>query len=174
MKGYLISIMRIDYQRPIGNVLCIVEGAHREFMILYKIFHDILGYQYESIRRSKGFSYKKYSSPENKHSRVCVINAKESNIGSIARDDEFLNDLFLELIEKYDFPVHRSAIYYIWDRDPLSNTDTGFIENQLHILQNAQDNGINMQGLLLLSYPSIEAYWAQCFLPECFHCELCK
>lgn len=111
----------------------------------------------ERILRDKG--YHKYNSKENPTSQVFVINAEESNIKYIAKDNEFLNNLFRELIENYDFDVDNAAIYYIFDRDSQSNTDTKFIETLIDELGNARDNnGYNRQGMLLLSYPSIEAF----------------
>jgi len=153
--------------KQIGNVLCIVEGARTEFSLLRRIFHTILNYSVETVSRGRNYQYKRYNHPHAPSSRVCVINAEESNIRHIALDNEFLDNLFTRLIEDYEFPVDRSAIYYLWDRDPLSNTDANAIHGLLKILGNAYDNGNYRQGALLLSYPSIESYRAQCFVPDC-------
>lgn len=59
----------------------------------------------------------------------------------------------------YHFPVDRSAIYYIFDRDPRSNRQADVIKELLGELTNARDNEQSyVQGLLLLSYPAIEAF----------------
>lgn len=64
-----------------------------------------------------------------------------------------MNNLFVELIENYDFDVDNAAIYYIFDRDNQSNTDTEFLEEMLSVLMNSRENiGYERQGLLLLSY----------------------
>ncbi|WP_303797281.1 hypothetical protein [Ruminococcus flavefaciens] len=75
----------------------------------------------------------------------------------------FLDNLFKELIEKYDFDIDNAAIFYIYDRDDRSNTDNAFIENLLSKLGNSRDNpDYGRQGLLLLSYPSIESFTLSC------------
>lgn len=88
-----------------------------------------------------------------------MINAKESSIKNIDRDNGFLDNLFMELIENYDFDVDNAAIYYLFDRDSRSNTDATFIEGLLSVLVNSRDNdSFDRQGILLLSYPSIESF----------------
>lgn len=148
--------IRLNKEKSIGKVLYIVEGGKTEPYLLHRIFCNILDYQLETILRDKG--YRKYNSKKNATSQVFVINAEESNIKYIDRDNEFLDKLFAELIENYDFDVDNAAIYYIFDRDNQSNTDAGFIRNLLTVLVNSRDNEYARQGMLLLSYPSIEAF----------------
>ena len=62
-------------------------------------------------------------SRNNSHSKVAVINTKESNITDITDSEQYLDNLFEMLNDKYDFSVDQSAIYYLFDRDPKSNTD---------------------------------------------------
>lgn len=97
-----------------------------------------------------------------------MINAEESNIKFIDRDNEFLDNLFVELIENYDFDVDNAAIYYIFDRDNQSNTDAEFIRNLLTVLVNSRDNAYARQGMLLLSYPSIEAFTFSNFVDDSY------
>ena len=59
---------------------------------------------------------------------------------------------------KYKFPVDQSAIYYLFDRDPKSNTDTELIKNYIQSLANPYENKNYKAGQLILSYPSIESY----------------
>lgn len=67
--------------------------------------------------------------------------------------------MFKVLIEEYDFDVDNSAIYYIFDRDNHSNNDVPFIKELISTLGNSRENeNYNRQGMLLLSYPSIEAF----------------
>lgn len=58
----------------------------------------------------------------------------------------------------HKFPVDQSAIYYLFDRDPKSNTDTALIEKYILSLADPYDNDDFKAGQLLLSYPSIESY----------------
>lgn len=148
--------IRLNKEKSIGKVLYIVEGGRTEPYLLHRIFCNILDYQLETILRDKG--YRKYNSKENATSQVFVINAEESNIKFIDRDNEFLDKLFVELIENYDFGIDNAAIYYIFDRDNQSNTDAEFVRNLLTVLVNSRDNVYVRQGMLLLSYPSVEAF----------------
>ncbi len=54
--------------------------------------------------------------------------------------------------------MDQSAIYYLFDRDPKSNTDSLLIENYIFSLSNPYDNNDYKAGQLLLSYPCIESY----------------
>lgn len=149
--------IQLNKSKSIGKVLYIVEGGWTEPYILHRIFTRIFDYQVETILRDKG--YHKYNSKEIDTSQVFVINAEESNIKNIDKDNNFLNKLFAELIENYDFDVNNAAIYYLFDRDNKSNTDVKFIEDMLSILKNSRENDdYHRQGLLLLSYPSIESF----------------
>lgn len=156
--------IRLNKEKSIGKVLYIVEGGKTEPYLLYKIFCNIMDYQMETILRKKG--YHKYNSKQNPTSQVFVINAEESNIKNIDKDNEFLNRLFTELIENYDFNVDNAAIYYIFDRDNQSNTDPEFIWEMLSVLADSRDNDTERQGLLLLSYPSIEAFTLSNFVDQ--------
>lgn len=159
--------IQLNKEKSIGKVLYIVEGGKTEPNILYSLFVKVFDYQLETILREKG--YHKYNSKENPDSQVFVINAEESNIKYIAKDNEFLNNLFLELIENYEFDVDNAAIYYIFDRDNQSNTDTKFLTEMLSTLTNSRENvDYNRQGLLLLSYPSVESFILSCFPEKCF------
>ena len=159
--------IRLNKEKSIGKVLFIVEGGKTEPFILHRIFCNILDYQVETILRDKG--YRKYNSKENPTSQVMIINAEESNIKYIAKDNKFLDNLFVELIENYDFDVDNAAIYYLFDRDNQSNSDDEFIRGLLSTLVNARDNnGYDRQGMLLLSYPSIEAFTLSNFADNIF------
>lgn len=164
--GYQGMNIRLNKEKSIGKVLFIVEGGKTEAYILHRIFCKILDYQMETILRDKG--YHKYNSKENPTSQVFVINAEESNIKNIEKNNKYLDKLFKELIENYDFNIDNAAIYYLFDRDNKSNMDVEFIENLLSILVNSRDNGYERQGMLLLSYPSIEAFTISNFVENSF------
>lgn len=57
----------------------------------------------------------------------------------------------------------------MFDRDVLSNTDAKLIRGLLKLLANSRENNNNIQGgLLLINYPSIEAYEISNFVDEAF------
>ncbi len=147
----------LNKNKSIGKVLYIVEGGRTEPYILWKLFSDVFDYQVETLLRDK--RYQTYNSKVNPNSRVFVINAEESNIKHIDKDNSFLDNLFRELIESYDFDIDNSAIYYLYDRDNKSNTKPEIIRHLISSLSNSRENENYLrQGLLLLSYPSIESF----------------
>jgi hypothetical protein len=154
--------MKINKEKSIGRVLFIVEGGKNEFSLLRRIFCNVLGYQYIEKRRGNPdfFESKNIST-----SKVAVVNTEESNISDICDENCYLDSVFKLLISKYDFPVDRSAIYYLFDRDPNSNVDVWLIERLILTLTNPYENDNGLRGgLLLLSYPSIESYTISSFI----------
>ncbi|MDE7298904.1 MAG: hypothetical protein K2N94_08750 [Lachnospiraceae bacterium] len=157
--------MRLRKDKRIGKVILVVEGARHEFNLMKKVFVDALGYtQIEKRRGSADF----YMRQGDRHSMVAVVNTKTSNISSI-NDREYLDAIFEELIEKYDFDIDNAAIYYVFDRDPKSNTDPVLIARLIEKLKNSRENDEYMRGgMLILSYPSIEAYEISNFVDGSF------
>ncbi len=149
----------LNKDKNIGKVLFIVEGQKTEPYVLTKIFSSIFDYQVE-IRERTG-KYRICNSKSNPNSKVFIINSEESNIRFIKKDNEFLNNLFKILIEEYDFDVDNAAIYYIFDRDVKSNTESDFFRKHIWLLSNSRENikdKFLRQGLLLISYPCIESF----------------
>lgn len=156
--------MKFNKEKHIGRVLFIVEGSQTEFSILRRIFCNLLGYSYIEKRRNRPA---RFTSTKDRFSQIAVINTRESNIRDISENESYLDDIFDALREQYRFPVDQSAIYYLFDRDPKSNTDSDLIENYIHSLANpyVNDDGYKA-GQLLLSYPSIESYIISNFREE--------
>ncbi|MGN0374032.1 MAG: hypothetical protein ACI4EN_00910 [Butyrivibrio sp.] len=153
--------MELIKNKRIGKALFIVEGSRHEFSLIKRIFGDVLGYKRIEKRRNRE-TY--YVSQTDSHSVVAVINTRTSNIGSINEKD-YLDRIYAELIEKYSFDVTNAAVYYIFDRDPSSNTDVKLIADLLKTLKNSRENEDNMMGgALILSYPSVEAYEVSNFI----------
>ena len=154
--------MKINREKHIGRVLFIVEGSHTEFVLLRRIFCNLLGYSYLEKRRNRPDFF---VSPQDKYSQVAVINTLESNIRDISENDAYLDEVMDLLRERYHFPVDQSAIYYLFDRDPKSNLDVPLIQHYIETLTDPYDNAGNEKaGQLLLSYPSIESYTISSFV----------
>ena len=166
MKMRKISIASSN--KRIGKVLFIVEGIKTEINILHKIFTNIFDYQYEKLDRLD--RYRPYNRKENPLSSIFVINTEESNIKDIKDANGYLDDLFIRLINEYRFPVDKAAIYYIFDRDNKSNTDKVIIQELLYKLNNSRESNedYDKQGLLLLSYPSVESFVATNYIKDSF------
>ena len=159
--------MKINKNKSVGRVLFIVEGGKNEFSLFRRIFCNVLGYEYIEKRRDKAdfFISKNIST-----SKIAVINTEESNISDVCDENCYLDGVFEMLISKYDFPVDKSAIYYIFDRDPKSNLDVSLIKRLITDLKNSYENENGMRGgLLLLSYPSVESYTVSNFI-DGTHC----
>ena len=156
---YTIKSLKINLRKNIGTVLLVVEGSSYEFRIFKYVFQNILGYRYvQRSRNQKGFKvYDEFIMRGNENSRVIVINASNSNIGLLDKDDNYLDEMYKILYEDYGIDVKNIRVYFVWDRDPDSN-DYDSTKKLISTFGNSMDNGINMNGLLLLSYPAIEAF----------------
>lgn len=161
--------MKLYKNKRIGKVIIIAEGARHEFSLAKKIFVDVLGYTQIEKRRNCARFYIRKKDP---HSVVAVVNARTSNIASI-NENEYLDEIFEGLIEQYGFDIDNAAIYYLFDRDPESNKDTRLITNLIAKLQNSRENYDNLRGgMMILSYPSIEAYEISHFVDESFQLKM--
>lgn len=152
----------LDKNKSIGKVVFIVEGDKKEHTLLGYIFEKILDYSVVDVRRNRA-PYSKYISKINPDSRIFVISAESSNVRSAGSDGKgYLDQVFSALYKEYSLDISNAAVYYIYDRDNESNfyNET---EKLTHTLVNSRDNGFEANGLLLLSYPCIEAYIKSCF-----------
>lgn len=122
----------------------------------------MLNYSVIYAKRQEGI-YEKYVSTENPDSQVYLINSETSNIGSLksVSGKAYLDSVFNDLYTKYQLDTTNAATYYIFDRDCESNLAAD-CRDLVGILKNSRDNGYESNGLLLLSYPSIESYVFSC------------
>ncbi len=163
----------LNKNKRIGKVIFVVEGEKTECDLLSKIFTDIFDYQLEVENRKN--EYKIYNKKNNPLSSIFVVNSKKPQINSLkdtylGKKDTYLENLFVKLQNEYKFPVDSARIYYIFDRDCKSN-DIDTIKDLSKKLSNSMDNGTDMAGLLLLSYPSIEAFIVSNFTNNSFDIE---
>lgn len=155
--------MELIKNKRTGKVLLIVEGGKHEFNLMKRIFVDILNFTQIEKRRGNARYYIRNA---DKHSIIAVINTRTSNIESIT-DKEYLDAIFEDLIEQYEFDINNAAIYYLFDRDPESNVNVELIVNLIRTLKNSFENDDNIRGgMLILSYPSIEAYEISNFIDQ--------
>ena len=152
--------LKINIKRNIGTVLIIVEGSFDEFELFKQIFNSILHYEYiEKNRNQKHFRRcTEFVMKGNKNSRVIVINAKNSNLSSIKKDKDYLNEIYKQLYIDYDIDIKNINVYFVWDRDNESNPKDVTKELINRLGCSYGNKGGDMNGLLLLSYPSLEAY----------------
>ena len=153
----------LNKNKSIGKVIYIVEGNRKEFTLLSHIFTKILNYSVIHAKRQEGI-YEKYISAVNPDSQVYIINSETSNIGSLKSlsGKDYLDTVFRVLYDRYQLDTTNAATYYIFDRDYESNLAKD-CRDLVGILKNSRDNDYEANGLLLLSYPSIESYIFSCF-----------
>lgn len=151
----------LNKNKSIGKAVFIVEGDKKEHTLLGYIFKEILEYSIIDVKRNSA-PISKYVSSSNPDSRVFVVSSGTSNITSAGKSGkDYLDQVFLKLFNEYSLDITNAAVYYIFDRDNESNMFCE-AEKLTQTLRNSRDNGIESNGLLLLSYPCIEAYIKSC------------
>ena len=154
-----IKSLKINFKKRINTVILVVEGSNYEFKLFDQIFRHLLHYKLvtKSRNQSKFKEYNEYVMKDNENQKIIIINTKNSNIGSIVDDNQYRNELYIMLYEKYNLDIKNIPVYYIWDRDNKSNK-SDIVRNLLLKLNNPYINDEFENGLLLLSYPAIESY----------------
>ena len=148
--------IKINKNKSIGSVIYIVEGKVTEQNLIKNIFNQLLDYELYQINGKEKLL--RLKSKTNKFSKVAVITSKKPQISTLIKQEDFFDNIY-HYLSIHDFDVENSAIYYIFDRDRGSN-DFETIKKYLQIYKNSRDNDDgNMNGLFLLGYPSIEAFY---------------
>lgn len=154
-----IKSLKINLKKNINTIVLVVEGAKYEFDLFKQIFGNVLHYKLvtKSRNQEEFKEYNEFVMRGNENSKIIIINTSNSNIGSIKDDDEYRNELYKLLYEKYGVDIKNVPVYYIWDRDQESNPQK-ISKELLTKLSNPYENDNYENGLLLLSYPCCEAY----------------
>ena len=148
--------LKINKNKSLGEVVIVVEGESEEFKLLKHIFTQVFDYNYFSIRRNK-IMRDKFVSKSNKNSSIIIANTSNSNIKSIMEDKDYKDKLYELLKNEYNRSLKSVPIYILWDRDIDSNKEE-IVLKSLNTFTSSLDNNYEMNGLLLLSYPCVEAY----------------
>ena len=152
--------------KRIGRVIFFVEGDEDEPLLLKAVFADLLGYSYVLLDR-RDQQITKYISEKDEFSKVYVIPMPTSAIKNIPADDDF-RDYVYSLLKEHGLQYDESRIYYLFDRDPQSNK-APTVKEKISTLRNPLDNGEEMAGALVLSYPCLQAYYVECYdYSKCF------
>lgn len=151
--------IKINNNKNIGKVIYVVEGVKDEPTLITYIFNKLFNYSVIKYNKNNN-TITKLINENNKYSKVYIIPAKYSAISTLDLNDEYFDNVFEEL-SKYELDIDNSALYFIFDRDRQSNRPAA-IKKQIEKYFNSRDNGIYRNGLFLLSYPSIEAFYLNC------------
>lgn len=154
---------KLNHKKSIGTVIFIVEGNKDEIELLRKIFHKLLHYTVVSKKRhsTQPWNCDEYVSASNTSSRIIVLNTHNSSIRSVKDHASYRDEIYKNLVQKYNIDPKNSPVYYLWDRDRDSNPST-LVRSLVSQLSSAYDNKYYENGLLLLSYPALESYKISC------------
>ena len=150
--------IRIVPNKRIGRVIFFVEGPLDEPGLLRHVFHNVLGYQ-TIVWDKRTQSIQEYFKPGDPYSKVFVVSMPSSAIKNIPGEEAFLDTVYQQLKE-YGLNRHEAFVYYLFDRDRQSNKREA-VESKISLLRNPLDNGMELPGALLLSYPCVQAYYCQ-------------
>lgn len=163
MKKY-----KFNYDANIGNVLFIVEGEDTEFKLIEILFTKILGYQLvKKVRMRSGY----LTEGKNSNRRIFALNYSKNQLNKMDRAE--LDEIYKDFRNNYGFDPSQAYVYLIYDRDVQSYNPYGVdIKDFLEIYSNSASNDVSpensgYEGLLLLSYPSLESYCTSCFVENC-------
>ncbi len=150
----------INKRKSIGEVVFILEGKKDEFRLFRNIFNEIFSFT-TVVCKSQKTDLSKYHLPDNRNSTIFLINANNSAI-KFVDENEYIKNIFNKISGQFKIDISNSAVYYIWDRDQYSNSKIK-VKELINKYYNSRDNGYEMPGLLLLSYPSIESFLISCY-----------
>ncbi|MDR0832405.1 MAG: hypothetical protein LBM99_05865 [Bacillales bacterium] len=150
------SNLIINKDIGVGLVIFVVEGEKTEFEIIENIFTKVFSYTIITKKRFENEPITFYEDEKFPNSKIVILNSSNSSLSSVRTGADYLDNIYRTLNFKYNIDCENAAIYYIFDRDRFSNSPL-LIKSLLNELGNSRDNGINPNGLLLLSYPSVES-----------------
>ena len=155
--------MKLNPNKRIGRVLYLVEGDVDEVAILERLFNKILKYTTVSFdKRTK--KVKCLVNPNDKYSKVFIVPMEYSAITRIETSSVYVDGIY-QLLKKYDLNKDESAKYLLFDRDEKSNPSDVF-KHLFGVFRNSFDNNLDINGLLLISYPCVQSFICECFGDE--------
>lgn len=150
---YMITINK---DKRIGSVIFVVEGRKMEPRIIRNIFNKVLGYDIYQQTQDKQII--KIGNSNDIYSKVAIVVSDKPQISGVTSFNDYLQESYKRLVDN-GLDVNDSAIYFIFDRDRENNSQE-ILEDAIQKLTNSRDNpGFEMNGLLILSYPCIEALY---------------
>ena len=155
--------MKLNPNKRIGKVLYLVEGDVDEVDLLRHVFGSVFKYTVVSYDK-RGDSVTCLFNPNDKYSKVFIVPMKYSAISKIEKSIDYIEYIYSKLKE-YGLEKDECAKYLIFDRDKDSNSSQMF-KHLFGVYKNSLDNELEINGLLLVSYPCIQSFLCQCFGDE--------
>jgi hypothetical protein len=153
----MASKIKLNKNLNVGFVIFIVEGEKTEFEIIKHIFKDLFAFSIIQYKRFTHEPIEVFQSSKFENTKIAIINTENSSISSIKKGKDYIDKVYSQIYNKYGLDYENAAVYYIFDRDNKSN-DAKTTFELLDQLGSSRDNGVNANGLLLLSYPCVEAF----------------
>lgn len=151
-------MVKINKEQRIGNVIFIVEGKKTETKIIRDIFEKI--YKFNVYQNNKSEDFIKMKKDTDVYSKVFIIVNNKPQLKRVLNETDYVEDVFKKLVNNNIDP-YEAAIYYIFDRD---DNDKNSIEVLMKKFNNSRESeDFDLHGLLLLSYPCIEAFYMNCY-----------
>lgn len=147
--------VQLNKNKRIGKVIYFVEGDEDEVSLIKQIFSTIFNYSVVTFDKRNN-SFTKLIKKDDKYSTVFIVPMKYSAINKIKDSQDYLDYIYGQL-KKYGLDKDEMFRFFIYDRDRKSNKARD-IKVLINLLKNPLDNDDEMNGLLLISYPSIEAF----------------
>lgn len=155
--------MRIIRNKRIGRVLYLVEGDVDEVVLLEHIFNSLLGYHTVAYdKRNKKVTC--LEADNDQYSKVFIVPMEYSAVSKISTSTEYIEYIY-KTLKQYGLEKDECAKYLIFDRDRESNAVKKYRE-LMEIFKNSHDNDLEINGLLLVSYPCMQAILCECFDDE--------
>ena len=152
-------MVKLNKDKSIGNVIFIVEGKRKEPQIIRNIFEKVLGYNIYQYNKNEDIV--KLRKHKNIYDKVVIITNNKPQLSCVLNETEFIEKAF-ETLRNNNLDIYDSAIYYIFDRDYGSN-DAEVIGTLMDRFNNSRESSdFDMHGLLLMSYPCVEALHFNC------------
>ncbi len=150
-------MITINKNVRIGKVIFIVEGQKVEPKIIRDIFQKI--FDFEIYQTNKKEDVIRLSKSNDIYSKVVIITNNKPQLSSLLKENEYIDNIF-KLLQNNNMSPYDSAVYYLFDRD---ENNIEIITSLINKFTNSREsNDFDINGLLLLSYPCVEAFYMNC------------
>ena len=152
--------MKLNPTKRIGKVLYLVEGDVDEVKILGHVFSKVLNYSVVTYDK-RNDNVTCLINPNDKYSKVFIVPMKYSAVSKIESSTDYIDYIYHRL-KSFGLEKDECAKYLIFDRDNSSNTHETLI-HLFKVFKNSLDNDLEINGLLLISYPCVQSFLCECF-----------
>lgn len=155
--------MKLNPNKRIGKVLYLVEGDVDEVTILEWVFNRLLKYTTVTYdKRLDGVTC--LINERDKYSKVFLVPMKYSAVSKIESSSDYADCVYKRL-KSFGLEKDECVKYFVFDRDEGSNSSE-MLMHLFTIFKNSLDNDLDINGLMLISYPCVQSFVCECFKDE--------